>query len=45
VDAVIKSAPRSALVDTSVPWWAMAERLRWTIDLFERLEQRERLQS
>ena len=43
VNAVIQSTPRP--VPESVPWWDMAERIGWTIDLFERLEQRERLQK
>ena len=42
VDAVIRTAHRPVPVDSRVPWWDMAERLRWTIDLFERMEQRER---
>jgi hypothetical protein len=28
-----------------IPWWEMTQRLRWTIDLFERLENRERVRS
>ena len=43
VDAVIQAAPRRKLAEPPLPWWAVAERLRWTIDLFERLEQRERV--
>jgi 15-cis-phytoene synthase len=42
-DAVIEATPRRSFIETPLPWWALAERLRWTIDLFERLEQRERV--
>ncbi len=45
VDAVVRMAPRPASNDWPVPWWDMAHRLRWTIDLFERLENRERVRS
>jgi phytoene synthase len=43
VDAVVQSTPRPVYADATAPWWAVAERMRWTIDLFERLEQRERV--
>ena len=36
VDAVVSVVPRPR-----VPWWAVAARVRWTIDLFERMELRE----
>jgi phytoene synthase len=42
VDAVVASAPRPAATGWPVPWWDFAYRLRWTVDLFERLENRER---
>jgi phytoene synthase len=44
VDAVVRTAQRPVLADAPVPWWSVAERMRWTIDLFERLEQRGRVQ-
>ena len=44
MDAVAKVAPRPIFTRAPVRWWALAERMRWTIDLFERLEQRERVQ-
>jgi hypothetical protein len=28
---------------SNMPWWKLADRLVWTLDLFERLEQRERV--
>jgi hypothetical protein len=34
----------AGIARAGVPWWDLAQRLRWTIDLFERLEQRERVQ-
>ncbi len=43
VDAVVQTTPRRMITETPVPWWALVERMRWTIDLFERLEQRERV--
>ena len=42
LDAVARTAPHRE--PALVPWWDMVERLRWTIDLFARLEQRERVQ-
>ena len=45
VDAVTRQSPRSILVGPSLPWWAIADRLRWTLELFERLERQERVQS
>jgi phytoene synthase len=44
VDAVISATPRPALVRAPVRWWDVADRLRWTIALFERLENQERAQ-
>jgi phytoene synthase len=44
VDAVVQSTPRVVFSAASVPWWALLEQMRRTIDLFERLEQRERVQ-
>lgn len=43
VDAVLQSLPRPVAAGASVPWWAVGEQVRWTIGLFERLEQRERV--
>jgi phytoene synthase len=42
VDAVVRKAPLPGTTDWPVPWWDMAHRLRWTFDLFERLENQER---
>ena len=44
VDAVVQTMPRPVFGPVAVPWWALAERMRWTIDLFERLERQERVQ-
>ena len=45
VDAVVQATPADRRRPVPpLPWWDVAERLRWTIDLFERLEQRERVQ-
>jgi 15-cis-phytoene synthase len=44
VEAVVRTAPRIVFSGASVPWWALLERMRWTIGLFERLEERERVQ-
>jgi 15-cis-phytoene synthase len=43
VAAVVQSVPLAPLVSTRPSWPAIADRLRWTIELFERLEQRERV--
>jgi 15-cis-phytoene synthase len=43
VAAVVQSAPPPLLVNTRSQWPAIGDRLRWTIELFERLEQRERV--
>ena len=45
VDAVVQAAPRPAASPASLPWWAVQQRMRWTIELFERLEQQQRVQS
>ena len=45
VDAVARATPRPVVVDMPTPWWSMVQRVMWTIDLFERMERRERLQS
>jgi phytoene synthase len=44
IKAVSELMPRRAFTAVPIPWWALAERMRWTIGLFERLEQRERVQ-
>jgi phytoene synthase len=43
VDAVIQATPRAIVGDLAPAWWDIAERMRWTLELFERMEQRERL--
>ncbi len=43
VDAVVQAAPRPVSEKAPVPWWAIADRMLWTIALFERLEQRQRV--
>jgi phytoene synthase len=43
VDAVAPSANRPAPTDLPMRWWDMTQRLRWMIDLFERLESQERV--
>ena len=43
VDAVVSTAPRPALTHAPAPWWDMAERLRSTLELFERLEVQQRV--
>jgi phytoene synthase len=46
VDAVLRTAPRPLLMPVAPPpWWNLAERMRWVLDLFERLEQRERVRT
>jgi len=42
VDAVA-AAPALPQAAPEVPWWRIAERAAWVIDLFERLERREQL--
>ena len=44
LDAMIKTTTRRIVADPVIPWWDLAARMRWTIGLFERLEQRERVQ-
>jgi phytoene synthase len=44
VDAVVQASQRPVLAGLTTPWWAVAERMRSTIDLFTRLERRERVQ-
>jgi phytoene synthase len=43
VDAVVQTSLRPIFQKTEIPWWALADRLVWTLDLFARLEQRERV--
>ena len=43
VDAVVRTVPATISREQPVPWWDLAERMRWTIDLFERMEERERV--
>jgi phytoene synthase len=45
VDAVVRNVPVAVSAASPVSWWDLAERLRWTIALFERLERRQRVQS
>ncbi len=45
LEAVVRTVPHAGSAGAPAPWWDVAERMRWTIDLFERLEQRERVQS
>jgi phytoene synthase len=44
VDAVVQTTPRGVVPGASVPWWDLADGMRRAIDLFERLEERERVQ-
>ncbi len=43
VDAVVQATPRAVVGDNPPPWWDVAERLAWTVELFAKMEQRERL--
>ncbi len=43
LDAVVQTAPHAVFAAAPTPWWAVTERMRWTLDLFERMEQRERV--
>jgi 15-cis-phytoene synthase len=43
VDAVVQNTTRPMIQQTGRPWWALTERLLWTLDLFEQLERRERV--
>jgi phytoene synthase len=45
VEAIARQAMRPALVPMPLPWWNLADRLVWVIDLFERMEQRERART
>jgi phytoene synthase len=45
VDAVVETPMRPMIHQAQTPWWKLADRLVWTLDLFARMEQRERLQS
>jgi phytoene synthase len=45
VNAVVQATPRPATELTPLPWWALTDRLMWTLELFARLEERERLQT
>lgn len=43
LDALPQTARRSTSAEMSQPRWVLAKKLHWTIDLFERLERRERV--
>jgi phytoene synthase len=43
VDAVVETPIRPMIHQSNMPWWKLADRLVWTLGLFERLEQRERV--
>ena len=45
VDAVLQAPAGVAIAAALARRWSVTERMLWTIDLFERLERRERLQS
>jgi phytoene synthase len=45
VDAVARTMPRHLIQPVQPPWWHVVERMRWVLDLFERLEQRERVRT
>jgi len=45
VHAVARVTPGTRFVSNAPRWWAVADRMRWTLDLFERLEQRESVQN
>jgi len=45
VEAVVQTSPRPVAGEISAPWWAVADRMLWMIDLFARLEQRERVRT
>jgi phytoene synthase len=42
IDSIVRPLPL-APADRNPPWWDLVERMRWTIDLFERLEERQRV--
>jgi hypothetical protein len=43
VDAVVQNTPRTIIDNRRTPWWAMGDRLIWTLDLFASLEERGRV--
>ncbi len=43
VDAVVQNTPRPIIENKPTPWWAVADRLIWTMDLFASLEERGRV--
>jgi phytoene synthase len=43
VDAVVQNTPRTIIQKRPTPWWALADRLVWTLDLFASLEERGRV--
>ncbi len=43
VDAVVRTQPPTVAGPEALPWWALTDRLLWTLDLFARLEQREQM--
>ena len=45
IEAVTQTTSRHAAISQAVPWWALTERMLWTLDLFARLETRGRMQS
>jgi phytoene synthase len=44
VDAVTQTVPWPVTRPGELPWWAVSERILWTVDLFARLEAQERVQ-
>ena len=45
IDAVLQTAAHHASRPQATPWWALTERVLWALDLFARLENRERMHS
>nr|WP_294506398.1 phytoene/squalene synthase family protein [uncultured Rhodopila sp.] len=43
VDAVVQNTPRTIIDQRARPWWAVGDRLVWTMDLFASLEERGRV--
>jgi phytoene synthase len=43
VDAVVRTQVQAVTGPGTLPWWALTDRLLWTLDLFARLEQREQM--
>jgi phytoene synthase len=43
VDAVVQNTPRPIIERSATPWWAVGDRLVWTMDLFASLEERGRV--